>query len=150
MRVLRIIVVRACSICIEHATDLLRDILSTLQYFTVPKSKNSETARSKLARSRIVISFARVSVLFAVEFDNQPRLDAAEINDERIDRKLPAEFPAVELSILENPPETFLGFSRVATKFAGTSKWSLRDQARRPQVGHRRTISLLAGDVNLR
>jgi len=95
----------------------VRDTLSVLQHFAVPKSEHFETAGRQLLGSRIVVALC-IRVLFSVEFDDQPRPDAAEIDDEFIDRDLSAEFPAIELSVLEDRPEPLLGSRRSARERA--------------------------------
>jgi len=57
-------------------------------------------------------------VLTSIEFDDHPPLDTAEIDDEFVDRNLSAEFIAIELSILEDLPESLLSVSRIAAKRA--------------------------------
>ena len=150
MRVLRDIVApdpAAQLIFSEYAADLQSHTFSILRHLAVPKPDYSEAARLKLPGSRVVVALSRICVLFSVEFDDQPRSDAAEIGNEGVDRNLSAEFPSVELSILEYRPEPLLGFCGIAPECAGTSKGSLRDQSWRREVGHRWTISRFAGDV---
>jgi hypothetical protein len=60
----------------------------------------------------------RVCVLFSIEFDDQPCTDAAEIDNERVDRNLSAELPATKLPILEDRPEPLLSFGRIAAECA--------------------------------
>ncbi len=145
MRVLRGIVASdsyAGLIVSEHPTELLNDTFSFLQHLAVPKSGHFKTASFEVPSSRIVIAFLFVRVLFSVEFDDQARRDTAEIDDERIDRYLSAEFPAVELSILKNRPEPLLSFGGVTTECARTRERFLRDKSWRREISHPWTISL--------
>ena len=82
MRVLRSVRDADRSIRPEHPTDLLRNLLGTLQHFAVPKSENFEPSRSKLASSHIVIMLPRVRMLFSINLDDHARFNAAEIDDE--------------------------------------------------------------------
>ena len=82
MRVLRIVRDADRSMRAEHPTDLLCNLLGTLQHFAVPKSENFEPSRSKLASSHIVIMLPRVRMLFSINLDDHACFDAAEIDDE--------------------------------------------------------------------
>ncbi len=74
------IVMLAGSLCVKHPSDFLNDTFGLLQHLAVPKSEHSETASFELPRSRIIVTLAHVSVLLAVDFDNQPCCDAVEVD----------------------------------------------------------------------
>jgi hypothetical protein len=82
VRVLQIVRDADRSIRAEHPTDLLCNLLRTLQHFAIPKSENFEPSRSKLASSHIVIVLPRVRMSFAINLDDHASFDAAEIDDE--------------------------------------------------------------------
>ncbi|MGA7872066.1 MAG: hypothetical protein WCA22_14360 [Candidatus Binatus sp.] len=76
-------------------------------------------------------------MLFAIDFDDQPRRAAAEIYDVRIERNLTTKLPAVELSILQNRPQSLHSFGGIATQCTRTSEWYFWKESRRREVGHR-------------
>jgi len=90
-----------------------------------------------------------IRMLLAVELNDQPCFDAAEIHNERIDSYLSAEFPAVELSVSEDRPEMLFGFGGIATERARTSERLLCDESGRREIGHWWTISLFGNDGKL-
>jgi hypothetical protein len=86
----------------EYATDFLRNPFKILGHLVIPKSEHSKTARFELPGPRIIVTFLRIGMLFSIEFDNQPCLDTAEIDNEFVDRNLSAKFPGIELSTLKD------------------------------------------------
>jgi hypothetical protein len=113
----------------------LNDTFSTPQHLAVPKSQDPEPARLQILSSLIIVTLARISVLLAIELDNQPCSDADEVNDVLVDGDLSAEFVAVEISISEDRPEALFGFGGIASQRARTSEWFRGDQAWRMRSG---------------
>jgi hypothetical protein len=64
----------------------------------VPESDHAEALLFKMGGPPFVI-IGPVGVLAAVEFHDEARFDAIEINDVRRKRKLPAPFPAGEAAV---------------------------------------------------
>jgi hypothetical protein len=75
-------------------------------------------------------------MLSSVELNDQPRFDAAEIHNERIDRYLSPEFPAVELSVLEDRPEPLFGVRGIATECARMGERLFCDESWRREIRH--------------
>jgi hypothetical protein len=92
--------------------------------------------RYQLSCSPIVVTLPRVSVLLAIELDDQPFSDAAEVDDVCVDSDLSAELVAVEISISEDRPEALFGFGGIASERARTGEWFRGNQARWGEVGH--------------
>jgi len=82
VRVLGAIVMLDISRSTEHPTDLLNNTFGFLQRLAVPKSKHSETTSFELEGSNVVVVLPGICVLSSIELNNQPRFDAAEIDDE--------------------------------------------------------------------
>jgi hypothetical protein len=72
-----------------------------LQDVVVPESQDPPSAVAEVGIPRVVI--AKVRMLPTVRFDNEPRLDAREIDDVGRNRMLAAESPA-ELLLAEHIP----------------------------------------------
>jgi hypothetical protein len=91
--------------------------------------------RYQLSCSPIIVTLARVSVLLAIELDDQPFSYAAEVDDVCVDCDLSAELVA-EISVSEDRPEALFGFSGIASERTRASEWFRGDQAWRGEVGH--------------
>jgi hypothetical protein len=93
----------------------------------VPEPDHSEPSRLQLFGPRIVVPLAFLRVLVTVELNDQPCLDAAEINDVRIDCHLTTKLPSIELSILQSRPQSFLSFGRIVAECPRASEWHFCD-----------------------
>ena len=65
---------------LQRAHDLLQHAIDILEDLVVPEADHAITLAVQPARSRLILRRSRV-VLAAVDFDDQPRLQAAEVND---------------------------------------------------------------------
>jgi hypothetical protein len=118
VRVPGVIVVPACSIRPQHPSYLLDDTFRIRQHLSIPESQHSEPEGLESPSSQIVVRLSFFNMLTAVEFDDQPGFNATEIDDEGIDRNLPAELPSIEVSVSQNRPEALFGLSCIVTKYA--------------------------------
>jgi hypothetical protein len=75
-------------------------------------------------------------MLSSVELNDQPRFDAAEIHNERIDRYLSPEFPAVESSVSEDRPQPLFGVSGITTECARMGEGFFCDESWRREIWH--------------
>ena len=77
-----------------------------------------------------------VRMLSSIELNDQPRLDAAEIHNERIDRYLSAELPAIEFPVSEDRPQPLLGFCGIVTECARMGEGLVCDELWRREIRH--------------
>ncbi len=72
--------------------DRLQDAVAVLDDVVVPKAEQAPAQPPQPSIAQVM--FTGACMLPTIGFDNQPRLDAREIDDVRRDRELPAKAPA--------------------------------------------------------
>jgi hypothetical protein len=72
VRVLRITSVPARLQLSKHPQNLFTNALQPLQHFMIPESDHSKAARFQFSRPRIIVPFALLGMLVAVDLDDQP------------------------------------------------------------------------------
>ena len=88
------------------------------EHLRIPEAQHAIAVRAQIPVAPLVADQrAIVRVLPAVELDDKPMAVAAEVDDERPDRNLPAEMRALERQLsTQVPPQLFLRIGRVAPK----------------------------------
>jgi hypothetical protein len=95
----------------EHAFLILQDVV-------VPEAENSPASTGQKRIASVMV--ARSRMLTAVGLDNQPGVDASEVDEIRPDRKLSTESETEPVSP-EEIPQTLLGVGRPPTQDASAS-----------------------------
>ena len=78
------------------------------QNFMIPEPQDSETRVHQISSSSL-IEVALITMLTAVDFDDQTGLDACEIGDEWSDRMLPTKLVPAQLTGAQSMPEMSFG-----------------------------------------
>ncbi len=92
----------------------LQNAIDIPGHIIVPESKHQITHCFQNFRSLFVVARAN-SMLSAVEFDNEMRISAEEIDDETIKRKLPTKFPSAQAAIAQPEPQNPFGICLITT-----------------------------------
>lgn len=83
----------------QRREDRLKDRVGVREEFVIPEADDSEAKIRQLLASLLVVpTMSLFGVLSPIEFDDQPCLDADEVDNEVADRLLPPEFPSREPS----------------------------------------------------
>ena len=97
--------------------DYLAHALRIPQHLVVPEPQNTKTAT---AQKRIAPRIARrIGVLSAVDFHDQPGLQAGEVDDVRADGQLPPEPESLQLAHAQAAPQRAFGIGHPAPQLAG-------------------------------
>jgi len=88
---------------VQRIPDVLQDRLSLAQHRIVPIPTDAQSPTLEKTRP-LIIPLGGFSMLAAIEFDDEPRFTAIEINDIRRDRVLPTKLPASEPATPEQQP----------------------------------------------
>ena len=91
--------------------------VEVLQHLVVPATQHAKSCRLEIAVADGIAT--RFRMLAAVDFDDQPRLEADEVEDVAVERHLALEFQAFELLVAESLPQDVLGLGRVGPHRAG-------------------------------
>lgn len=84
------------------------------EYFRIPEAQHAEAALLQVAIAPFVAHIGRM--LPAVDFDDEPTLEAHEIDHVAAQRMLAPELGAVELTQAQMPPEPAFGIGGVAAQ----------------------------------
>src|SRR6202040_1637796 len=84
-------------------------------YVEVPEPQNATPIVTQKRAPAFVLIFS-LRVLRSINFDDQHRLQANEIDEERPDRVLPAELEAIELPLAQPRPQLLFGFRGVGAQ----------------------------------
>jgi hypothetical protein len=90
----------------------------------VPEAQESKVVLAKEAVSTSIVLI--VGMLRSVGFNDQPLLEANEIDDIRPDDLLPPKLEGAEATVAEDRPQAFLSVGRVGAHPAGTGEEFLR------------------------
>jgi hypothetical protein len=101
----------------QCCVDRFQDIFHFGVYLLIPEPHHSVTVCAQISRSQTILTLLLpLSMLTAVEFDNQSLRDAAEIGEVQTDAVLSAEFESAEALGSEVLPQPPLFIRRPATK----------------------------------
>ena len=101
-----------CIYAFQNTFLVLHDLI-------VPVTQNVETTLFQIAGPLHVIS-GLITVLRAIEFDNETCFVTEEVNDVRTYRHLPAEFEIMNTAITQVSPEAYFCRSLVLSQAAGS------------------------------
>jgi hypothetical protein len=91
--------------CVQY---LFEHAIEILEHFVVPKPEDEVTTRFQiLGSTRILLSL--LVVLAAVEFDDELRVWATEIDDKSVQRHLAPELQTAKPSVAQSKPQNALG-----------------------------------------
>jgi hypothetical protein len=99
---------------VHRAQDRFQHANRVLHHLVVPESQNQVTHRFQ-RRSSVAVPFSLLVMLTAVDFDDELRLGADEIDDVSVDRDLPLEFPTGEAAVTQAKPQQALGVGLSST-----------------------------------
>ena len=97
------------------------------QHFVVPDMDRRKTLPLEMQISDFVAP--RPGVLAAIHLDDQPCLEADEVEDVAVERHLAPEFQALQLPAAQRLPKHVLGFRGIRTHGAGKGAVRRRDVA---------------------
>ena len=97
----------------SHRTDHLQHAFQVLEDFGVPESENTKAPLFEPLGARLVLRF-RLRVLSAIEFDDNARVIAGEIDDETAERHLSAKAQTIDLTAAQGGPEPLFRLRHVA------------------------------------
>ena len=100
---------------LERRDDRLQDAGFVVEHVVVPESQNPETLPSKVQLPRRVF----VRMLPAIDLDDEPCLEAGEVDDVVVDRMLASELMAAQNAGSEGAPEGFLGLRGLTSQSSG-------------------------------
>ena len=104
---------------LERRHDLLQNAVSLGQDFVVPEPQHTKPpVCEKLAALPVCVT--ALSMLGAVNLDNQMRFEAGKVRDERPYRVLPSELEAVELPGTDARPKMAFGIRHLPAQHNGS------------------------------
>jgi hypothetical protein len=109
------------------AQDRQADAVDIRQHFVVPDTDRRKTLPLEMQISDFVA--LRLRVLAAIHLNDQPCLEADEVDDVAVERCLPPEFQALQLPSAQRLPENVLGFRGIRAHGAGKGAVRGRDVA---------------------
>ena len=115
----------------QGASDRLHHPIQVLDHLAVPEPDDLKSARLEHLRPLGVV-IGLIKVLSAVEFDDQLGVDAGEIGDVAVNRKLAAELEPVELASSQRPPEACLNLRLLGAQGSRTAGSASYDHLKRP------------------
>jgi hypothetical protein len=105
----------------KRLEDRLDDIIEPLHHVDVPEAQNAIAGRSQEIITPLIVGHL-LSVLAAVEFNDELAIERGKVTDIEADLMLAAEFEAGELPPPEATPKKALGVRLVTTKSAGVAE----------------------------
>ena len=108
----------------QRFEDRLQDTVHTRQHIGIPESQDAKALRSQKSIPMRVVELL-IHTLTAVEFDDDRSFQTYEVADEGINRMLPSEFEAIQLTPAQMIPETALGFSWLRAQAASEMNHSI-------------------------
>jgi hypothetical protein len=98
--------------------DALENALRIREHVVVPRPQDAPSMGGEEGISPFVS--ARLGMLAAIDFDDQPRLDGSEVDYVGQDRMLSPEWPSLKTMRAQMCPEPLLGFGHFMMELAGT------------------------------
>ena len=104
---------------LERRHDLLQNAVSLGQDFVVPEPQHTKPPVCE-KRAALPVCVTALSMLGAVNLDNQMRFEAGKVRDERPYRVLPSELEAVELPGTDARPKMAFGIRHLPAQHNGS------------------------------
>jgi hypothetical protein len=98
---------------LQHCNNVFNHTINIGHDVVIPVAENKVSHRFEYFCS-LCVGLRLHGMLPAVEFNDQMRIGAAEVDDEAIDRKLPSEFPTAETAVAQPKPQQTLGVCLIA------------------------------------
>jgi hypothetical protein len=99
---------------VQGGTNYFLNPLDVFENLIIPEPKHLKTFTFEPARS-FCASLDLFGMLTTIKFDDYPRREADEIDDIFADRRLPAQFEAINSLISQFIPKMFFSFCQVGT-----------------------------------
>jgi hypothetical protein len=94
---------------------LSQDFVQLVQHFVVPEAHHAKSAlRENGAARRVKVDL--ISMLTAIDPNDQARLDADEVDDEAVDRNLPAKLESAQAARTQARPRQALHIRSACTQ----------------------------------
>src|SRR5258708_5937379 len=105
----------------EMRDDDVVDALDIAEHLIVPEAQHAEPLPLQPRRPRIVLREPTV-MLPAIDLDDEPPIEADEVDDVATDRHLSAETMTVDLLEAELRPQALFRFRRIAAELTGVGR----------------------------
>lgn len=99
--------------CFQRCSDLVDHTIELLQHLMIPEPQHAPSACFQIRRAPLV--GGRISMLAAIELDDQPRLDAGEVGNVRRHRML-ATKPRTQIAAAQCAPEQRFDIRRLCAQ----------------------------------
>jgi hypothetical protein len=121
----------------QHRRNPFNNGIDIAHHFEVPESQHPTSIRPKERAAAFVLPFL-LRVLRTIDFNNQGRFKAYEVDEVGANWVLPAELETIELPLAQPRPQLLFGFCGARAQMASCIAWKCR------LVSHVRIVGRIA------